>query len=370
MNSTSILITGSNGFIGKNLVSRLEELGSFSIETFTRENSIDDLFQLVKKVDFIVHLAGVNRPNDNSEFNSVNRELTEIICDAIYSAKKNTPLLFISSIQAEYQNPYGKSKLAAELLVKKLADEVGNSVFIYRLPGVFGKWCKPNYNSVVATFCHNISHDLPIEVDPSAELTLVYIDDVVFELLDVIQNNKTIKDTYLVQPEYKITVKKLAEQIYKFRDSRNNLYLEEVGSGLTRALYSTYVSYLDPEQFSYSVSFNEDERGIFCELFKTKTNGQFSFFTAHPGITRGGHYHHSKTEKFVIIKGKALFRFRNIDNNITYEIVVSCSELRVVDTVPGWTHDITNIGDDELIVMIWANEIFDKQHPDTTLSEV
>ena len=370
MSNFNILVTGSNGFIGKNLISHLEQIKNYSVIRFNRENSIDELLELINKADFIVHLAGVNRPENISEFKTENKGLTQVICDLISFTKKNIPLIFVSSIQATCKNPYGESKLAAELIVKKFAAKTGNSIHIYRLPGVFGKWCKPNYNSVVATFCHNIVSNLPIEVDSLSELTLVYIDDVVSEFLDVIKNNKINIAPCAVYPEYKITVKKLAEQLYKFRDSRVNFLLEEVGSGLIHALYSTYVSYLTPEKFSYLIPSNEDERGIFCELFKTKNTGQVSFFTAHPGESRGSHYHHSKTEKFIIIKGKARFRFRNIINNEIHQADVSSNELCVVDTVPGWAHNVTNIGDEDLIVVIWANEIFDINHPDTIASEV
>ena len=369
MNRARILLTGSNGFIGKNLLIRLEELNDFDVDTYNRNNSLNELFEMVKMADFVVHLAGVNRPMDNIEFDIVNKELTEIICNAIYESKKNIPLIFASSSQVEKNNPYGESKMAAEQAIKKLNNETGNPVNIYRLPGVFGKWCKPNYNSVVATFCYNICHDLPIKVNTSDELTLVYIDDVVSELIDTIQNNAVHKIECSVKPEYKITVDKLANLISKFRNSRKDFFIEEVGDGLTRALYSTYASYLSPEHFSYKVPSNEDDRGLFCELFKT-SSGQFSFFTAFPGVSRGGHYHHSKTEKFVVIKGIAQFRFKNIISNDTHEIKVSHNELTIVDTVPGWVHNITNIGNEELIVIIWANEIFDKQNPDTISSEV
>lgn len=366
-----VLVTGSNGFLGKNLIIRLKELKDYSVETFSRENTIDELAKLVERVDAVIHLAGENRPADDSAFKLVNTELTQSLCDAIRSTSRHIPIVFASSVQADCENPYGKSKRAAESAIEKLGSDTGNPVHIYRLPGVFGKWCKPDYNSVVATFCHNIAHELAIQInDPSIELTLVYVDDVVAEFIDIIQHHARNHTLHSVQPEYRITLAELAAQIKDFRNCRTSLISEKVGCGLTRALYSTYISYLSPDQFSYSVPVYGDERGLFAEMLKTKDSGQFSFFTAYPGITRGGHYHHSKTEKFMVIKGTARFGFRHIITHETYEIVTNGNEPTVVDTVPGWSHDITNIGDDDLVVMLWANEIFDRDNPDTTAYEV
>jgi UDP-2-acetamido-2,6-beta-L-arabino-hexul-4-ose reductase len=365
-----VLVTGSNGFIGKNLIVRLNELG-VSYEAFTRRNSTKDLQGLIKKSDFVIHLAGENRPEDEGDFEIVNSGLTSLICDEIRIIEKNIPIILASSTQAEYDNLYGKSKLSAEIAVKNLENDTGNSSYIYRLPGVFGKWCKPNYNSVVATFCYNISHNLPIQVnDPSFELSLVYIDDVVEEFIKVIQGERGGKKEPSVQPEYKIKLGDLACQIKTFRESRDSLITEEVGSGFVRKLYSTYLSYLSPEQFAYSIPSYGDERGMFAEMLKTKDSGQFSFFTAGPGVTRGGHYHHSKTEKFLVVQGEAKFGFRHIVSDETYEIIVTSKDLKIVETVPGWSHDIANIGTEEMIVMLWANEIFDPDNPDTIAHKV
>jgi len=365
-----VLVTGSNGFIGKNLIVRLNELG-ISYEVFTRRNSTKDLQGLIKKSDFVIHLAGENRPEDESDFEAVNSGLTLLICDEIRLIEKNIPIILASSTQAECDNLYGKSKLSAEIAVKNLENDTGNSSHIYRLPGVFGKWCKPNYNSVVATFCHNISHDLPIQVnDPSFELSLVYIDDVIEEFIKVIQGNRNVEKAPSVQPEYKIKLGNLSDQIKAFRESRDSLITEKVGSGLVRKLYSAYLSYLSPEQFSYSIPSYGDERGMFAEMLKTKDSGQFSFFTAGPGVTRGGHYHHSKTEKFLVIQGKARFCFRHVATDETHEIITTSKELKIVETVPGWSHDITNIGTEEIIVILWANEIFDPDNPDTIAYKV
>ena len=366
----NVLVTGSNGFIGKNLIIRLNELG-ISSEVYTRKNSTKDLQGLIEKSDFVIHLAGENRPEDEGNFEVVNSGLTSLICDEIRLIEKNIPIILASSMQAEFDNLYGKSKLSAEIAVKNLENDTGNSSYIYRLPGVFGKWCKPNYNSVVATFCYNISHDLPVQVnDSSFELTLVYIDDVIEEFVKVIQGERGGQKEPSVQPEYKIKLGDLAEQIKIFRESRDSLITEKVGGGLIRKLYSTYLSYLSPENFAYSVPSYGDKRGMFAEMLKTKDSGQFSFFTAGPGITRGGHYHHSKTEKFLVIQGEAKFGFRHIATDETHEIITTSKELKVVETAPGWSHDITNIGTEEMIVMLWANEIFDPDNPDTIAYKV
>jgi len=366
----NVLVTGANGFIGKNLVIRLNELG-IKTESYNRENSIQDLPALFKKTDFIVHLAGENRPVDDKDFDVVNTGLTMSICDALRSSGENTPIILASSTQAEIENAYGKSKLNAEAAVKTLEIDTGCPVHVYRLPGVFGKWCKPHYNSVVATFCHNISHNLPIQVNnPDFELSLVYIDDVVEEFVKIIQGAKDDKKELSVQPEYKIKLGDLSDQIKIFRESRDSLISERVGDGLIRKLYSTYVSYLSTEQFAYSIPSYGDERGMFAEMLKTKDSGQFSFFTAKPGVTRGGHYHHSKTEKFLVIQGEAKFGFRHIVSNETHEIATSANKLKIVETVPGWSHDITNIGTEEMVVMLWANEIFDPDNPDTITHKV
>lgn len=363
----NVLVTGSNGFIGKNLILNLNELG-INILTFTRENSIQDLLVLLKKSNFIVHLAGVNRPKDKKDFNTVNNELTKSICETIRSLGKHIPIILSSSTHASKDNPYGRSKLDAELNLKKLEIDTGNPIYIYRLPGVFGKWCKPNYNSVVATFCYNVINNIPLQInEPSSELSLVYIDDVVSEFVKIIQGKQISKKNRSIEPEYKIKIQDLAKQIEIFKTTRKSLISERVGTGLTRKLYSTYVSYLPPEKFSYTIPSYIDKRGMFAEILKTKDSGQFSFFIAKPGVTRGGHYHHSKTEKFLVVQGEAKFKFKNIISNKTYEINVSASKLKIVQTVPGWSHDITNTGKEDVIVILWANEIFDRDNIDTII---
>ncbi|WP_394673377.1 NAD-dependent epimerase/dehydratase family protein [Limnobacter sp.] len=370
-----ILITGANGFIGKNLLVRLGELPGYAVSSFVRGDNPEALPELVAQADAVVHLAGENRPTDISAFATVNARLTEALCAAIAQSIKTTgrriPFILASSTQAELDNPYGHSKLAAEEAVHKLVAATGNPAVIFRLPGVFGKWCKPNYNSVVATFCYNIARSLPIQInDPSARLKLAYIDDVVTALINAIESPCTGLSIGAVKPEYECTLGELAEQIKAFENYRTTLLTERVGNGFVRALYATYVSYLPNEKFSYPVPQHADPRGVFVEMLKTPDSGQFSYFTAHPGITRGGHYHHSKTEKFLVIKGQALFKFRHLITNETVELLTSGDQPQVVDTIPGWAHDITNVGSDEMIVMLWANENFDRERPDTVASKV
>ncbi len=370
-----VLVTGAKGFIGQNLLVRLvEEKIEFS--TFLRSDSIDALGVKIKSCDFIVHLAGINRPKNESEFAVGNTDLTKTIANLLQEFGLKIPVIYSSSIQAELNNPYGLSKKIAEEVLDVLSVSNGNLIYKYRLPNVFGKWCKPNYNSAVATFCYNTINDLPIQInDPNALINLVYIDDVVNEFIHVIKNFKqTDKDNNArikeVNPVYQITVGNLVKQLELFKGSRSSAVIERVGTNLTRALYSTYISYSKPEAFSYSLKKHEDPRGAFVEMLKTKDSGQFSFFSAHPGITRGGHYHHSKNEKFLVIKGKAKFGFRHIVTDEYCELLTSGDEPQVVETVPGWSHDITNIGNEEMYVMLWANEIFDPENPDTIYHKV
>jgi UDP-2-acetamido-2,6-beta-L-arabino-hexul-4-ose reductase len=370
-----VLVTGANGFIGKNLVVRLREMPGIAVSTFVRANDVGRLPALVAQADAVFHLAGENRPSDESAFARVNTDLTVALCDAIrgelVASGRKVPLVLASSTQAERDNPYGRSKLAAEQAVQALADATRNPAVVFRLPGVFGKWCKPNYNSVVATFCHNIARGLPIQVnDPAATLRLVYVDDVVAALLAVLDAPVDGVSHGRVEPEYTVGVGVLARQIEAFGACRLSLMSERVGTGLVRALYATYVSYLPIDRFSYEVPQYADARGAFVEMLKTPDSGQFSFFTAHPGVKRGEHYHHSKTEKFLVIKGRALFRFRNLLTNELVELHTGGDKPQVVDTIPGWVHDITNVGDDEMVVMLWANECFDRQRPDTVASKV
>ncbi|WP_433587258.1 UDP-2-acetamido-2,6-beta-L-arabino-hexul-4-ose reductase [Providencia alcalifaciens] len=360
-----ILVTGANGFIGKNLCIMLRENGYQDIIEINRETPLNEFKHHLCNSDFIYHLAGVNRPEHEDEFFEGNASLTNFIIEQLQQSGKNPPLVITSSTQADKDNAYGKSKRLAELAVQQYGTKTQSPYFIYRLPNVFGKWCKPNYNSFVATFCHNILNDLDITVhNPNAPVTLVYIDDVCRSLISLLssENEPGFKQ---VQPEYSTTVGDVAEKIQEFKESRNSLIIDNVGIGLTRALYSTYLSYMRPIQFSYTVPIYSDQRGSFSEMLKTKQSGQFSFFTALPGVTRGGHYHHTKNEKFLVLKGRALFKFKNISTGEYYEMTIDSSSPAIVETIPGWSHDITNISNEEMVVMLWANEIFDRNIPDT-----
>lgn len=369
-----ILITGANGFVGKNLCLHLAERKDAEVVCFTREDAPATLTDKLRRVDFVFHLAGINRPQDPSEYVTGNVDLTRALCGAIAKSDRSIRVIYTSSTQAVRDNPYGVSKRAAEDALFALGRDSGVPVHVFRLPNVFGKWCKPNYNSVVATFCHNIARDQPIQInDPAASLTLVYVDDVIerfTQLMDGADSALDVEGFETVTPQYTTTVGELVRQIHAFKDSRATLMTDRVGTGLVRALYSTYVSYLPAEAFAYQVPQHGDPRGVFVEMLKTPDCGQFSFFTVHPGVTRGGHYHHTKTEKFLVIKGQARFKFRYMDTGENYELVTSGDKAQIVDTAPGWTHDITNIGSDEMIVMLWANEVFDRARPDTFVCPV
>ncbi|NMM26342.1 MAG: SDR family oxidoreductase [Glaciimonas sp.] len=365
-----VLVTGANGFIGKNLMIHLRERAGTEVFTFLKGDSFQSLVKKVAAADFIFHLAGINRPQTEVEFTEGNANLTHSLCEAVKASGRLIPIVYTSSSQAERDNAYGVSKRQAEDALRALTGTTGGPTYIYRLPNVFGKWCRPNYNSAVATFCHNIVHDLPIQInDPAALIQLVYVDDVVADFLRVLDKLPDDGDQ-VVAPVYSISVGDLAQQLRAFKASRTSMVTEAVGVGLTRALYSTYITYFTPEQFAYPLVKHEDPRGVFVEMLKTKDSGQFSYFTAHPGIIRGGHYHHTKTEKFLVIKGEARFGFRHIDTDETYTISTSGKAPQVVETIPGWSHDITNIGNEEMIVMLWANEIFDREHPDTITYKV
>ncbi len=369
----NVLITGANGFVGKNLQLHLAERKDVEVVCFTREHSVAQLPQLLHGVDFVFHLAGINRPQDPAEFTAGNTDLTEALCVAVAGVAsdigRKVPVVFTSSTKAALDNPYGASKRAAEDALFALQRQHGVPVHVFRLTNVFGKWCKPNYNSAVATFCYNVARDLPIKInDPADPLTLVYVDDVLQRFIQLMDGADAAADANgfaAVAPQYTTTVGEVAHLIQSFKDSRQTLLTERVGTGLVRALYATYVSYLPPETFTYTVPMYGDPRGVFAEMLKTPDCGQFSYFTAHPGVTRGGHYHHSKTEKFLVIKGLARFKFCHMQTGEAYELTTSGDKAEIVETVPGWTHDITNIGTDEMIVMLWANEVFDRQRPDT-----
>lgn len=366
-----ILLTGADGFIGKNLQVALTEREGMTVLPVIRDTTTDALRVAVAQAEAVIHLAGVNRPQDPTEFDRGNADFTAQLCMLLLERGRKLPVAFASSIQVERDNPYGISKRQAEDHLADYSRRSGAPVAIYRFANVFGKWSRPNYNSAVATFCHNIARGLPIRIDaPSALVRLIHIDAVVQELLRFLEDPGQGVQFPDAGPVYTVTVGELARQIEAFGEVRQSLVTERVGTGLVRALYATYVSFLPQQAFSYPLPKHGDARGVFVEMLKTPDCGQFSYFTAHPGITRGGHYHHSKTEKFLVIKGRARYRFRHLITDEIVELEASGEEPVVVETIPGWVHDITNIGDDELVVMLWANEIFDRQKPDTVAGKV
>lgn len=366
-----IVVTGASGFLGRNLTVRLRELGYDDIHEVTRSTSAGELQAALTSADFIFHLAGTNRPKDPGEFATGNQGATQLLCDTLRKLRRTVPVVYASSTQAILDNPYGASKRAAEDVLFRYGRESGTPVHVFRLTNIFGKWARPNYNSAVATFCNNIARGLPITVnDPAAKLKLVYVDDVVSAFVDLLETRPRESGFSEVGPIYVTTVGEVANTISAFRESRKTLTTPRVGEGLQRALHATYLSYLTGDEFTYSVPVHADPRGEFVEMLKTEDSGQFSYFTAHPGITRGEHYHHTKTEKFLVIRGTAHFGFRNIDTGETFECVTKGGEAKIVETIPGWAHNVTNIGDEELIVMLWANEIFDRSKPDTIAMKV
>ena len=360
-----IVVTGAGGFIATNLLLRLRERGYADVGLIDRQTRPATRAAMLRNADFVFHLAGVNRPNDPNEFEAGNLAFTRSVC-AELEAGSRARVVFSSSTQAALENPYGRSKAAAEKALQQYHEATGASVYILRLPNVFGKWTKPNYNSAVATFCYNTVNGLPIVVhDASAVLNLVYIDDVIATMMRLLESEAETPGFVPVSPVYETTVGEVAGIIANFRRGRAELFMPDAANGLTRALYATYLSYLPPADFVYGLTMHRDARGVFAEVLKTTRSGQLSFFTAGPGVTRGEHYHHSKSEKFIVVHGTARFRFRQVVSNITHEVVVSAADASVVETVPGWAHSVTNVGFDELVVMLWANEVFDPEASDT-----
>lgn len=364
-----IVVTGSRGFIGKNLCLFLRE-DNYEVLEIHRDTPKSDALSYLSEADFVFHLAGVNRPESPIGFKQVNVEFTQFIVDVLKNANNGASLVLASSTQASDNNDYGQSKLLAEKIIESYYKNTGNGGYIFRLPNVFGKWCKPNYNSFVATFCDNIMRDKEIVInDRTAKVTLAYIDDVCASFMKLIED-KHESGFHYIQSQYDSTVGEVAKILTGFKDVRESLVTDKVGVGLNRALYATFLSYAHPKDFSYPIPLHADNRGVFCEMLKTRDSGQFSYFTALPGITRGGHYHHTKNEKFLVIKGEAEFKFENISTGERHQLSVNGDAPEIVETVPGWSHDITNIGDDELIVILWANEIFDRDRPDTFAKEL
>jgi UDP-2-acetamido-2,6-beta-L-arabino-hexul-4-ose reductase len=366
-----VLITGSEGFIAKNLIAHLNEMEDIHLYLFSKKDSKDILEAYLKEADFIFHLAGVNRPKETDEFYSGNSGFTKFITDTLIGNNKSTPIILSSSTQALLDNDYGKSKKEAEDILIEYSKQTNASVFIYQLPNVFGKWSKPNYNTVIATWCYNISHDIDIQVNNrDVMLTLVYVDDVVNSFVSNMADIKTTQYYYEIDTVYTKTLGEIEELLYRFKENRTSLLIPDVGSGFERCLYATYLSFLSTDDFSYNIKGFEDDRGTFYEILKTLNSGQFSLSTTAPGVTRGNHYHHTKNEKFLVVKGEAKLEYKHIVTNeiITYH--VSDKRMEVIEMIPGYTHNITNIGNDEMILFLWANEVFDRENPDTYFLEV
>jgi UDP-2-acetamido-2,6-beta-L-arabino-hexul-4-ose reductase len=366
----NIVVTGSQGFIAKNLLVHLSRMENIKATGLDRSCDKAEWEKHLNQADIIFHLAGTNRPADPAEFQQVNTGLTRFIVDRLENSGRSYLLIFSSSIQAALDNSYGQSKKNAEDYIR--SGVRNGSAVIYRLPGVFGKWCRPNYNSVVATYCHNDTHDLPLEIrDPDYELRLVYIDDIIRSFLSHIRQpvEAGVRDAE-VEPAYNITLGKLAATIQSFKKNRETLFLPDVGDGLEKALYSTWLTYLPTDQFAYDLELKTDARGSLFELLKTKNSGQIFISTTLPGITRGNHFHHTKTEKFVVIQGSGRIQFRSATGEEIIEYEVNGARPRVVDIPPGYTHNITNTGQDTMITLFWANELFDPQNPDTFFEKV
>jgi len=365
----TVLITGAKGFVGRNLATHLKRRDDVRVLEYGRENSDSELQAWVAEADVVFHLAGVNRPEKTEEFETGNGEFTRRLCALLSAGKRKPQLIFSSSIQSELDNPYGVSKRHAEQALQELAAKGEASVTIFRLKNIFGKWCRPNYNSVVATFCHNIAHDLPIQVnDPDRRLDLVHVDDVVAAFLKEMDEPRRPTDEAITRdsiPSCAITLGELVERIKSFRGMQTSLQIPDFSQRLNRQLYATYLTYVDPARWEYGLDIKSDARGNLAEFIKSPGFGQVFISRTRPGITRGNHFHHVKTEKFMVVAGEGLIRFRHVDGGEILEYHVRGADYRVVDIPPGYTHSITNVGSKQMITLFWASEIFDPSQPDT-----
>ena len=374
--NSPILITGAGGFVGKNLVATLRTAGYTDLMLFEKDDTPETLADYCRRAAFVVHLAGINRPTNPSEFYTGNAGLTDTLLANLEAAGNTAPVLVTSSTQAELDNDYGKSKRQAEEAIFAHRRRTGAMVYVFRMPGVFGKWCRPNYNSVVATFCHNVAHGLPIQVRDSAfSLPLVYIDDVVACILAAFDGNvmmdRSATPICHMHPIHEVTLGRLAELIQGFAAGRTSLAVPDLAPGsFEKKLYSTYLSYLPSDQFSYPLEMHTDNRGSFTEFLRSPERGQVSINISHPGIVKGNHWHHTKNEKFLVVKGEGVIRFRNIFSKEVIEYHVSGDKLEVVDIPCGYTHNIENVGTEDMVTVMWANEAFDPDHPDTFFEPV
>ncbi len=367
-----ILVTGAKGFIGKNLIAELKNRNCNEIYECDIDTTDEELDEYAKNCEFVVHLAGVNRPEKEEDFMKGNFGFTSVLLGKLKKYENKCPVLVTSSIQAKLDNPYGISKKAGEDLMFSYSKETNAKVIVYRLPNVFGKWCRPNYNSAVATFCNNIARNLEIKVnDPKVVMQLVYIDDVVEEIISALNGKEHIDNNFGYIPTvHTITLGEIVDLLYSFKKSRENLMLPNMKDEFTKKLYSTYLSYLPENEFNYTLKMNVDNRGSFTEMLKTIDRGQVSINISKPGIVKGNHWHHTKNEKFIVVSGKGVIRFRKIDSSEVIEYFVSGDKIEVVDIPCGYTHNIENIGDTDLVTVMWANEIFNPDKPDTYYMEV
>lgn len=368
-----ILVTGSEGFIGRNLSVRLERETGVEIVGFDLSSNADSLPSLLESADIVVHLAGVNRPKDPAEFIAGNLGLTSDISEILERAGRATPVIFASSIQAELDNDYGRSKRAAEDQLKGYSEKTGAWVRVFRFANVFGKWCKPNYNSAVATFCYNSAHNLPLTIrDSSASLRLIYVDDVVSSIVrELVAPDARFGFAFAeAGPIYETTVSTIADVISAIHDGRLSGLVPDLTDPLIKRLNSTYLSYLEPCDLPVNAAMKRDERGWLFELVKSGQSGQIFISTTKPGKRRGNHFHDTKVEKFCVIQGKARISLRRIDSKERYDFDVDSEQIRIVDIPPGYTHSIVNTGEDDCMTIFWANEIFDPTRPDTYPREV
>lgn len=367
-----ILVTGAKGFVGKNLIATLKQMVDIEINQYDVDTDPALLNTYTKDCEFVFHLAGVNRPQKEEEFKAGNFGFTWELLKSLQQNHNTCPVLITSSTQAALDNPYGRSKKEAEDLLFSYAEETGSKVLVYRLPNVFGKWCRPNYNSAVATFCHNIAHDLPIKVnDPEVMMNLVYVDDVVAELIRALHGNETREGDFCkVSMVHTKRLGDIVELIYSFKNSRKDLSIPDMENAFNKKLYATYLSYLPEDQFSYPLKMNVDNRGSFTEFIRTLERGQVSVNISKPGITKGNHWHHTKNEKFLVVSGRGVIRFRKVGADEVIEYHVSGDKLEVVDIPTGYTHNIENLGDTDMVTIMWANECFDPEKPDTYYLEV
>ena len=381
----NILVTGAKGFVGKNLVEALKNIrdgkdktrgigSDLIIYEFDIDTPSENLDEYCESADFVFHIAGVNRPENQEEFMEGNFGFTSVLLETLKKYDNKAPILITSSIQAALDNPYGKSKKAGEDLIFGYGKENEVKTLVYRLPNLFGKWCRPNYNSAVATFCHNISHNLPITVnDENHQLTLVYIDDLIDEMLRGLKGEETRNGEFCSVPvSHKATLGEIVKLLYEFKNIPETKFVPDLTeNSFSKKLYSTYLSYLDPKDFSYELKMNCDDRGSFTEIIRTLNGGQFSVNISKPGITKGNHWHNTKTEKFVVVSGEGLIRLRKINSDEVVEYRVSGEKITVVDMIPGYTHSIVNLSDTkDLVTLMWCNECFDPERPDTFFEEV